>query len=135
MAVRDMDVAAWMIGVCLMRAKLLAFAVSSFCCGVAGALFAYAYLRIVESEDSSVASTFELMVFGALIIFFTIVEPHALARLWQVAKEDRRLWTFSHRMPEPAAHFPVTRCCVPPMLRQARRQIVVQEPVASGGRQ
>jgi branched-chain amino acid transport system permease protein len=135
MAVRDMDVAAWVIGVCLMRAKLLAFAVNSFCCGIAGALYAYAYLGIVEPEDTSAASTFELMVFGALIIFFTIVEPHALARLWQVAKEDRRLWTFSHRNAGAGRPFPVTRCCVPPMLRQARRQIVVQEPVSPGGRQ
>ena len=38
MAVRDMDVAAEVIGIRLMRAKLLAFAVSSFYCGVAGAL-------------------------------------------------------------------------------------------------
>ena len=45
MAVRDMDVAAEVIGIRLMRAKLLAFAVSSFYCGVAGALFAYAYPR------------------------------------------------------------------------------------------
>ena len=27
------------------------------------------------------------MVFGGLIIFFLIVEPHGLARLWQIAKE------------------------------------------------
>ena len=38
MAVRDMDVAAEVIGIPLMRTKLLAFAVSSFYCGVAGAL-------------------------------------------------------------------------------------------------
>ena len=36
----------------------------------------------------------ELMVFGALIIFFLIVEPHGLARLWQIAKEKLRLWPF-----------------------------------------
>ena len=50
MAIRDMDVAAEVIGIRLMRAKLLAFAVSSFYCGVAGALFAYAYLGTVEPE-------------------------------------------------------------------------------------
>jgi branched-chain amino acid transport system permease protein len=44
MAVRDMDVAAEVIGIRLMRTKLLAFAVSSFYCGVAGALYAFCYL-------------------------------------------------------------------------------------------
>ena len=34
------------------------------------------------------------MVFGALIIFFLIVEPHGLARLWQIGKEKLRLWPF-----------------------------------------
>ena len=150
MAVRDMDVAAEVIGIRPMRAKLLAFAVSSFYCGVAGALFAYVYLGTVEPEafnldlsfrilfmviiggmgtilgsflgsafvtllpvllsvtvrylDSnlnlhiaeSAISNLELMVFGGLIIFFLIVEPHGLARLWQIAKEKLRLWPFPH---------------------------------------
>jgi branched-chain amino acid transport system permease protein len=144
MAVRDMDVAAEVIGFRLMRTKLTAFAVSSFYCGVAGALFAYAYLGTVEPEaynldlsfrilfmiiiggvgsilgsflgaafivlmpiflnimahkfgmPTSVASNLELMVFGGLIIFFLIVEPHGLARLWQIAKEKLRLWPFPH---------------------------------------
>ena len=144
MAVRDMDVAAEVIGFRPMRTKLLAFAVSSFYCGVAGALYAYAYLGTVEPEaynldlsfrilfmiiiggvgsvlgsflgaafivllpvwlnilahglslPTSVASNLELMVFGALIIFFLIVEPHGLARLWQVGKEKLRLWPFPH---------------------------------------
>jgi len=38
----------------------------------------------------------ELMVFGGLILFFLIVEPHGLARLWQIAKEKLRLWPFPH---------------------------------------
>ena len=144
MAVRDMDVAAEVIGIRLMRTKLLAFAVSSFYCGVAGALYAFAYLGTVEPEaysldlsfrilfmviigglgsilgsflgaafivllpvvlnvlahaleiSTTVASNLELMVFGALIIFFLIVEPHGLARLWQIAKEKLRLWPFPH---------------------------------------
>ena len=134
-----------------MRTKLLAFAVSSFYCGVAGALYAFAYLGTVEPEafnldlsfrilfmiiiggvgtilgsflgarSSSLlpialsivvalsrrhaaserrraasASNLELMVFGGLIIFFLIVEPHGLARLWQIAKEKLRLWPFPH---------------------------------------
>jgi branched-chain amino acid transport system permease protein len=36
------------------------------------------------------------MVFGGLIIFFLIVEPHGLARLWQILKEKLRLWPFPH---------------------------------------
>ena len=144
MAVRDMDVAAEVIGIPLMKTKLLAFAVSSFYCGVAGALYPFAYLGTVEPEaysldlsfrilfmviigglgsimgsflgaafivllpvvlntlahvtniSTAVASNLELMVFGALIIFFLIVEPHGLARLWQIAKEKLRLWPFPH---------------------------------------
>jgi branched-chain amino acid transport system permease protein len=38
----------------------------------------------------------ELMVLGALIVFFLIVEPNGLARLWQIAKEKLRLWPFPH---------------------------------------
>ncbi len=150
MAIRDMDVAAEVIGIRPMRAKLLAFAVSSFYCGVAGALFAYAYLGTVEPEaynldlsfrilfmiiiggvgtvlgaflgsafivvlpialsvgvaflndtlhlniPSSVGSNLELMVFGGLIIFFLIVEPYGLARIWQITKEKLRLWPFPY---------------------------------------
>jgi branched-chain amino acid transport system permease protein len=36
------------------------------------------------------------MVFGGLIVFFLIVEPQGLARLWQVTKEQLRLWPFPH---------------------------------------
>ncbi|HPG60365.1 MAG TPA: branched-chain amino acid ABC transporter permease [Casimicrobium sp.] len=144
MAVRDMDVAAEVIGFRLMRTKLTAFAISSFYCGVAGALYAFCYLGTVEPEaynldlsfrilfmviiggvgsilgsflgagfivllpiflsvvvhytglSNSVTSNLELMVFGALIIFFLIVEPHGLARLWQIGKEKLRLWPFPH---------------------------------------
>jgi branched-chain amino acid transport system permease protein len=38
----------------------------------------------------------EFMIFGALIIFFLIVEPHGLARLWQIAKEKLRRWPFPY---------------------------------------
>jgi branched-chain amino acid transport system permease protein len=38
----------------------------------------------------------ELMIFGGLILFFLIVEPHGLARLWQLTKEKLRLWPFPH---------------------------------------
>ena len=36
------------------------------------------------------------MVIGALIIFFLIVEPHGLARLWQIGKEKLRVWPFPY---------------------------------------
>jgi branched-chain amino acid transport system permease protein len=41
-------------------------------------------------------SMVQLLAFGALIIFFLIVEPLGLARLWQIAKEKLRLWPFPH---------------------------------------
>jgi branched-chain amino acid transport system permease protein len=44
MAIRDMDVAAAVIGIRPMYAKLSAFAVSSFIVGVAGALWAFVHL-------------------------------------------------------------------------------------------
>ena len=150
MAVRDMDVAAEVIGIPLMKTKLLAFAVSSFYCGVAGALYAFCYLGSVEPDGFSLDLSFrilfmiivggvgsilgaflgsafilllpilldnvlpplaallhlpftnaavsnvQLMLFGGLIIFFLIVEPHGLARLWQITKEKLRLWPFPH---------------------------------------
>ena len=46
-------------------------------------------------STAAVAHT-ELMVFGALIVFFLIVEPHGLARLWSIGKEKMRLWPFPH---------------------------------------
>src|SRR5262245_23541869 len=150
MAVRDMDVAAAVIGIPLLRTKLLAFAISSFYCGVAGALYAFCYLGTVEPEaftldlsfrvlfmiiiggvgsilgsflgaafitlfpillslvseaienafsiemPHAVVSNVEAIIFGGLIIFFLIVEPAGLARLWQITKEKLRLWPFPH---------------------------------------
>jgi len=150
MAVRDMDVAASVIGIPMMKTKLLAFAISSFYCGVAGALHAFCYLGTVEPEaytldlsfrilfmviiggagsilgaflgaafitlfpiflnvasgwvshlsgmeiSHATISNLEVIIFGGLIIFFLIVEPNGLARLWQIAKEKLRLWPFPH---------------------------------------
>ena len=45
---------------------------------------------------ASAASNLEVMVFGALIIFFLIVEPNGLARMWSTGKEKLRLWPFPH---------------------------------------
>ena len=38
----------------------------------------------------------ELMIFGGLIVWFLIVEPHGLARLWSTAKQKLQLWPFPH---------------------------------------
>ncbi len=146
MAIRDMDVAAAVIGIRPVYAKLSAFAVSSFIVGVAGALWGFVHLGTWEpaafnidrsfqllfmviigglgsimgsffgaafivllpillnqipgwfgiSISTALASHLEFMIFGALIVFFLIVEPHGLARLWSTAKEKLRLWPFPH---------------------------------------
>jgi branched-chain amino acid transport system permease protein len=38
----------------------------------------------------------EFIIFGALIVWFLIVEPHGLARLWSVGKQKMRIWPFPH---------------------------------------
>ena len=48
------------------------------------------------SVASDTITHIEFMLFGVLIIFFLIVEPHGLARLWQIAKEKLRLWPFPY---------------------------------------
>jgi branched-chain amino acid transport system permease protein len=144
MAMRDMDVAAAVIGIRPVYAKLTAFAVSSFFVGMAGALWGFVHLGAWEPAAFSINRSFDLlfmiiigglgsimgsffgaafivvlpialdllgvavgfdtamashltyMVFGALIVFFLIVEPHGLARLWSTAKEKLRLWPFPH---------------------------------------
>ena len=146
MAMRDMDVAAEVIGIRPVYAKLSAFAVSSFYVGVAGALWGFMHLGsweplafnltlslnllfmiIIGGMGSLLGSYFgaafivvlpillnqipamlgiplstamvshlEIMIFGALIVFFLIVEPHGLARLWAIGKEKLRLWPFPH---------------------------------------
>jgi len=47
----------------------------------------------VSTETGSHA---ELIVFGALIVWFLIVEPHGLAKLWSTGKQKLRLWPFPH---------------------------------------
>jgi branched-chain amino acid transport system permease protein len=61
MAVRDMDVAAAVIGIPMMKTKLLAFAVSSFYCGLAGALYAFAYLGNVEPAAFELDLSFRIL--------------------------------------------------------------------------
>jgi branched-chain amino acid transport system permease protein len=150
MAIRDMDVAAAVIGIRPMYAKLSAFAVSSFIIGVAGGLWGFVHLGSWEPAAFSVDRSFQLlfmviiggmgsimgsffgaafivilpiflnqflpalgdvigvtistagvshaefMVFGTLIVWFLIVEPHGLARLWSVGKQKLRIWPFPH---------------------------------------
>ncbi len=146
MAIRDRDIAAEIIGVRPLRTKMLAFGISSFYCGVAGAELVFLFLgqrrdaglrhqpvvpgplhdhhrragldpRIVPrgrvhhpipilltniphwlglGMSTALQKEIELMVFGGLIIFFLIVEPHGLARLWQIGKEKLRMWPFPH---------------------------------------
>ncbi len=146
MAIRDMDVAASVIGIRPMHAKLTAFAVSAFYAGVAGALWGFVHLGaweplafninlsfnllfmiIIGGMGSILGSYFgaafivvlplllnqlpgwlgfevstafishlEFMIFGSLIVFFLIAEPHGLARLWAIGKEKLRLWPFPH---------------------------------------
>src|SRR2546423_8304094 len=61
MAVRDMDVAASVIGIPMVKTKLLAFAISSFYCGVAGALHAFCYLRTGEPAAYSPDLSFRIL--------------------------------------------------------------------------
>ena len=146
MAIRDMDIAAEIIGVNPLKAKLTAFAVSSFFIGIAGALFFAVYLGAVEVGEvfgiqksflvlfmiiigglgtifgsligaaflvllpvalkvlgvdvlgwpTDIVSHLNLVIVGALIMFFLIKEPHGLAQLWRLAKEKLRLWPFPY---------------------------------------
>jgi branched-chain amino acid transport system permease protein len=61
MAVRDMDVAAEVMGLSLLRTKLQAFAISSFYCGVGGALFAFAYLQTIEPSAFTIELSFRIL--------------------------------------------------------------------------
>jgi len=146
MAMRDMDVAAAVIGIRPVYAKLSAFAVSSFIVGVAGGLWGFVHLGSWEPAAFGIDRSFQLlfmviigglgsiagsffgaafivllplllnyvphwlglplstgtathlehMIFGALIVFFLIVEPHGLARLWSTARQKLRIWPFPH---------------------------------------
>ncbi|TSE21056.1 urea ABC transporter, permease protein UrtC [Tepidimonas alkaliphilus] len=150
MAIRDMDVAAAVIGIRPVYAKLSAFAVSSFIVGVAGALWGFIHLGSWEPAAFSIDRSFQLlfmviigglgsimgsffgaafivilpialnqllpwlgglvglmvstatvshvehMIFGALIVWFLIVEPHGLAKLWSIGKQKLRIWPFPH---------------------------------------
>ncbi|ROZ75343.1 branched-chain amino acid ABC transporter permease [Ramlibacter sp. WS9] len=61
MAIRDMDVAASVIGIRPVAAKLSAFAVSSFVVGVAGALWGFVHLGAWEPAAFSIDRSFQLL--------------------------------------------------------------------------
>lgn len=61
MAVRDMDTAAAVIGIPILKTKLLAFGISSFYLGVAGALWAFAYLGTVEPHGFDLNRSFQVL--------------------------------------------------------------------------
>ncbi|MCY4099363.1 MAG: branched-chain amino acid ABC transporter permease [Rhodobacteraceae bacterium] len=67
MATRDMDIAAEIIGVNLLRAKLSAFAISSFYIGIAGALFFSVYLGAVEATEAFGINQSFLVLFMIII--------------------------------------------------------------------
>lgn len=146
MAIRDMDVAAEIIGIRPFQTKLTAFAISSFYCGVAGAMSVFLWLGSAETEAFDIFLSFQILfmviigglgsilgsflgaafiilmpifltnapqffniqmatdtakhieeiIFGSLIVFFLIVEPNGLARLWQIVKEKLRRWPFPY---------------------------------------
>ena len=95
MAVRDMDIAAELIGIRLLRAKLLAFAVSSFYVGVAGAMMVFLWLGAAEPEAFNIDLSFQLLFmiiigglgsivgafFGAAVIHLLPIALRALPSL------------------------------------------------------
>ena len=66
MSVRDMDLAAELIGIRLLRAKLLAFAESSFYCGVAGAMMVFLWYGGAEADVFAIDQSF-------LVLFMVII--------------------------------------------------------------
>jgi len=91
-AIRDNEIAARVIGVSVLRTKLLAFSLSSFIIGVAGVIWAFAYLRTVEPAGFNLDRSFEILFiviigglasirgafFGAALI---VVFPLVLSRV------------------------------------------------------
>ena len=61
MAVRDMDIAAELMGIRLLPTKLLAFAVSSFYCGVAGALMVFLWYGGAEPAVFNINQSFTIL--------------------------------------------------------------------------
>jgi branched-chain amino acid transport system permease protein len=69
MAVRDMDIAAELMGIRLLPTKLLAFAVSSFYCGVAGAMLVFLWYGAAEATAFNINQSFTtlfMIIIGGL---------------------------------------------------------------------
>lgn len=60
-AVRDMETAATTIGISVGKTKLIAFALSSFYLGVAGSLWAFAYLGTIEADGLDLSRSFQIL--------------------------------------------------------------------------
>jgi len=50
----------------------------------------------MEVVPADILSNIESIIFGGLIVFFLIVEPYGMARLWHTIKEKMRLWPFPY---------------------------------------
>lgn len=61
MAIRDMDTAAAVLGTPIASRKLQAYGVSSFICGIAGALWAFAYLGTADAHAFSLDKSFQVL--------------------------------------------------------------------------
>ncbi len=61
MMIRDMDIAAELMGIKPLTAKLSAFALSSYLCGVAGALMVFMWLGAAEVESFSINVSFQVL--------------------------------------------------------------------------
>lgn len=94
-ALRDHETAAKVIGVPILKTKLLAFAVSSFVIGIAGVLWAFAYLRTVEPAGFNLDRSFQILfiiIIGGLASIrgaflgaaFMVVFPLILSRAGNV---------------------------------------------------
>lgn len=66
MAVRDMDIAANVIGISVAKTKLMAFFISTFYCGVAGAMYSYCYIGNLDFMIFNLRRSF-------LVMFMVIV--------------------------------------------------------------
>lgn len=60
-AVRDNETAARVVGIPVLRTKLMAFALSSAIIGVAGVLWSFTYLRTIEPEGFNLDRSFQIL--------------------------------------------------------------------------
>ena len=88
MAIRDMDIAAELIGIRPMQTKLLAFAVSSFYCGVAGAMLLNLYLNSVETQAFAINVSFDVLF---MVIIGGLGEHHGLLPRRRLHRPDADL--------------------------------------------